>query len=270
MSGEINATSSFFRKDEEVILSMEKVGMTFQGKQTVRALDNITLDVHNGEFIGILGPSGCGKTTLLSIIAGIYPPTDGLAQMEGQNITGMDWRRALIFQTPTLYPWKSVYENIAFGPRMRKLPSKLIDERVKKYIELVGLTEFTEAKPYELSGGMKQRTALARALVNEPSLILMDEPLGALDAFTRANMQVLVRDIWRKTKLTAILITHDVDEAIALCSRVIVLSDRPGRILSMFDVMLSNPLMGNPKDDEVFASSEYMSLRRKILNMISN
>jgi len=269
MSGEITANSSFFRKDEKVILSLKQVGMTFQGKQPLRALDNLSLDIHKGELVCILGPSGCGKSTLLSIIAGVYPATDGSVQMEGQEVVGMDWQRALIFQTPTLYPWKSVYENIAFGPKMRKLPKRQIEERVKKYVELVGLTDFVDAKPYELSGGMKQRTALARALVNEPSLILMDEPLGALDAFSRANMQVLIRDVWRKTNLTAVLITHDVNEALALGSRIIVLSSRPGCIVGMFDGMFTNPLMGNQNDDETFASSEYMSMRRRILDMIS-
>jgi len=145
---------------------------------------------------------------------------------------------------------------------MRKVPKKQIDDSVRKYIELVGLEDFTYAKPYELSGGMKQRASLARVLVNEPSVILMDEPLCALDAFTRINMQVFIRDIWRKIGMTTLLITHDIDEALALGSRVIVLSKRPGRIIGMFDSTFSQ------EDDELRASSEYVSMRRKIFDLI--
>ena len=268
MSGEINSANTFYKSDNEIILSLEKVEMYFHGKQTVYVLSDFSLDVHKGEFICILGPSGCGKSTLLSVIAGIYPATEGSIKINGQTVTGMDWHRAIMFQTPTLYPWLNVYENVAFGPKVRKIPKKEFDPIVKKYINLAGLDDFINAKPYELSGGMKQRTALARALVNEPSVILMDEPLGALDAFTRKKMQVFIRDIWRRTGMTVLLITHDVDEALVLGSRVIVLSERPGRIIGMFDAMFSKPLMGTAEDDEIFASNEYMSIRRRILDMI--
>ena len=268
MSGEISPSDTFYKSDEEIILSLEKVGMCFSGKQNVHALSDFSLNVHKGEFICILGPSGCGKSTLLSIIAGIYPATEGSVQIEGKPIAGMDWHRAIMFQTSTLYPWLSVYDNIAFGPKVRKVPKKQIDDSVRKYIELVGLKDFTYAKPYELSGGMKQRASLARVLVNEPSVILMDEPLCSLDAFTRSLMQVFIRDIWRKIKMTTLLITHDIDEALSLGSRVIVLSKRPGRIIGMFNAMFSRSLMGTPEDDELRASGEYVSMRRKIYDLI--
>ncbi|NLI20053.1 MAG: ABC transporter ATP-binding protein [Clostridiales bacterium] len=260
--------SRFFRSDEAVILSVDRLQMRYGGKRAVETLDDFSLDVHKGEFICILGPSGCGKSTLLSVVAGILRPTGGSVTMNGRPITGMDWHRTLMFQSPTLYPWLSAYDNVAFGPRMRRMPRAAVDERVRRYLELVGLTEFAAAKPYELSGGMKQRVALARALVSEPSVILMDEPFGALDAFTRTNMQVLIRDIWRKHNNTLLLITHDVDEALALASRVVVMSARPGRLVGMFDAMFSHPLTGTAEDDAVRASDEYVKLRRAILNLI--
>ena len=270
MISNITFLETFYKCDEEVILSLEKVDMYFQGKQNVYVLSNFSLDVHKGEFICILGPSGCGKSTLLSIIAGIFQQTNGSVKINGQPIIGMDWHRAIMFQTPTLYPWLNVYENVAFGLKVRNVPKKEIKEKVEKYIELVGLNNFINLKPYELSGGMKQRAALARVLANEPSIILMDEPLGALDAFTRNKMQILVRDVWRKTGMTALLITHDVDEAMALGSRIIVLSQRPARIIGMFDAMFTRPLVGTVEDDEIFASIEYMSIRRKILDLIDD
>ena len=270
MSGKINPTSVFFRSNEQIVLSLKQVDMYFSGKQPLCALSDFSLDAHKGEFICILGPSGCGKSTLLSIIAGIYPASSGSVQMDGHDIIGLDWHRSIIFQTPTLFPWLSVYGNIVFGPKVRKIPRKQQAFTAKKYLELVGLGDFAKAKPYELSGGMKQRVALARALVNEPSIILMDEPLGALDAFTRNNMQILIRDIWRKTNMTALLITHDVDEALALASRIIVMSPRPGRIVGMFDAMFSQPLIGTAADDKVRASNEYMSIRRNIMDLIDD
>jgi taurine transport system ATP-binding protein len=165
----IDTLSSFFRDDREVVLSLNHVQMRYGGKRAVEALDDFSLEVHKGEFICILGPSGCGKSTLLSIVAGILHPTGGTAKMNGETIVGMDWHRTMMFQSPTLYPWLSAYDNVAFGPKMRHLPKAEIDRRVKSYLDLVGLSEFAKAKPYELSGGMKQRVALARALVNEPA-----------------------------------------------------------------------------------------------------
>ena len=270
MGKQLDDTSSFYKSDEEVILSLKQVDVTFQLKKTkVTAVSDFSLDIHKGELVCILGPSGCGKTTLLSVIAGILPATGGTVRMGGADIVGMDWQRAIIFQSPTLYPWKSVYENIAFGLKLRKVPKQQIEERVKMYLELVGLEEFTDAKPYELSGGMKQRTALARALVGEPAVILMDEPLGALDAFTRSNMQYLIRDVWKKTGMTALLVTHDINEALALGSRIIVMSGRPGKVLGMFDGMFSIPFNGTEDDDRIIFSDEYISLRRGLLNLIN-
>jgi len=268
MQSESSGSSAFYRSDKEVILSLRHVEKIFAGKPPICALSDFSLDVHKGEFISILGPSGCGKSTLLSIVAGIYPATKGTVLLEGQPITKPDWQRSMMFQTPTLYPWLNIYDNIAFGPKMRKVPKKQIDSSVRKYTELVGLNDFIHSKPYELSGGMKQRAALARALVNEPAIVLMDEPLGALDAFTRSNMQMFILDVWRKTGMTALLITHDVDEALTLGSKVVVLSARPGHVIGEFSTMYSHPLTGTSEDDELRSSDEYMGLRRKVLDLI--
>jgi len=265
-----DAPPDFFHSDREVVLSLRGIEMVFPGDPPVTALSSFSLDIHKGEFVCILGPSGCGKSTLLSIIAGFLRPTSGVALVEGEPIVGMDRHRGMMFQSPTLYPWLDIYNNVAFGPQVQGVPKAEYDPKVRKYIDMVGLRDFVNAKPYELSGGMRQRTALARALVNEPSIILMDEPLGALDALTRNSMQVQIRDIWRETGMTALLITHDVDEALSLASRIVVMSARPGRIIGQFDAMFAHPLTGTDEDDLVRASDEYISTRRNILNLIGN
>jgi taurine transport system ATP-binding protein len=259
------------KKDtENTLLSLRQVNYQYPGtrdKDGVTALQSITLDVSEREFIGILGPSGCGKSTLLRIIAGFLHPTSGEVRMDGEVIKGPDWHRGVIFQSPTLYAWLNVKDNIAFGLKMRKIP---VGERytlTKKYIDLVGLTGFESNRPYELSGGMKQRVALARTLVNHPRILLMDEPFGALDAFTRQNMQSLVRKIWHQTENTVFLITHDVDEALRLATRIVVLSDRPGRILDEFHADFTNRISaGDPELDG--CRSEYRKLKKDILKLI--
>ena len=224
-------------KDNEYVVTLEDINLRYSGeKGEVLALEDINLDIREGEFICVLGPSGCGKSTLLKIIAGFHKPSDGEAKMDNKIINGADYERGVVFQAPPLYPWLNIYDNVAFGLKMRKVDKAKLDELVKKYLEVVGLKEFGKQKPYELSGGMKQRASLARVLVNQPRMILMDEPFGALDAFTRQNMQSLIRDIWMKNNSTIFLITHDVDEALALGTRVLVMSSRPGKILKEFNV----------------------------------
>ena len=201
---------------DEVVISIQHASLEYNSERgKVLALKDANLDIKRGEFICVLGPSGCGKSTLLNIIAGFHKPTSGCAKMGDEEIDGPNWKRGVVFQTPPLYPWLNIYDNIAFGPRKRKLPKDQIERDVNKYIELVGLKDFKNQKPYELSGGMRQRASLARVLVNQPEMILMDEPLGALDALTRTNMQSLIREIWSKTNNTVFFITHDVDEALS-------------------------------------------------------
>lgn len=254
---------------EEVVVSIKNASLEYNSeKGKVLALKEANLDIKKGEFICVLGPSGCGKSTLLNIIAGFHKPTSGCAMMGTEEINGPNWKRGVVFQTPPLYPWLNIYENIAFGPKKRKLPKDQIEHEVNKYIELVGLKDFKKQKPYELSGGMRQRASLARVLVNQPEMILMDEPLGALDALTRTNMQALIRKIWNKTGNTVFFITHDVDEALALATRVIVMSARPGRIVKEFHTDFTYDIDG-PNQEAARYSREYMLIREEILNIIN-
>ncbi|WZL79137.1 ABC transporter ATP-binding protein [Eubacteriales bacterium mix99] len=251
------------------ILSLCDVNVRYPGKEGgIQALQSIRLTVRPGEFIGILGPSGCGKSTLMRILAGFMPPSSGEARMDDRIIQGPDWRRGVIFQEPTLYAWLDVRENIAFGLKMRKFPKEERQRLTKEYIELVGLTGFERSKPYELSGGMKQRVCLARALVNQPDVLLMDEPFGALDALTRRNMQKLTREIREKTGSTVLLVTHDVDEALCLATRILVMSARPGRILSEFRTDFIRRFSQGEEGVEYLP--EYRELREKILAILQN
>ncbi len=256
-------------EDEKIIVSIKNATLEYDSeKGKVIALQNANLDIKKGEFICVLGPSGCGKSTLLNIIAGFHQPSQGSATMEGEEIKKPDWKRGVVFQTPPLYPWLNVYENVAFGPKKRKLDKKIIEENVNKYLDIVGLSDFHDKKPYELSGGMRQRASLARVLVNEPEMILMDEPLGALDALTRTNMQSLIRKIWSKTGNTIFFITHDVDEALCMATRVIIMSSRPGRIVKEFHTEFTYDI-GGPNQEAVKYSREYMEIREEILSIIN-
>jgi len=248
------------------LLSVNSVEFRYSGKKDeVTALREISFTMETGDFLCVLGPSGCGKSTLLKLIAGFLKPTEGDIRMGHRPIQGPDWHRGVVFQAPTLYSWLNVQENIAFGLKMRKFPKDKIHTVTQRYIELVGLSGFEKKKPYELSGGMKQRVSLARVLVNQPEILLMDEPLGALDALTRQNMQALVRRIWRETGNTVLLITHDVDEALALGTRIMILSSRPGRILNEFHPDFTRRFFSGD-GEKVPYLPEYRELREKILN----
>ena len=255
--------------EKKSIVRIQNISKTYQAENgEVEALKGINFDVKEGEFISIIGPSGCGKTTTLKIIAGFHQPTEGTAMMGDTPITGPSADRGVVFQTPTLYPWLNIYQNVEYGPKMRKVPKDEREADVKKYLELVGLKDFAKQKPYELSGGMKQRASLARVLVNQPKMILMDEPFGALDALTRQNMQTLIREIWNKTGNTIFLITHDVDEALALATRVIVMSSRPGRIVKEFHTDFTYDIVGTNQESAKY-TQEYMHIREEILSIIN-
>ncbi len=257
-------------KPEGNVVTIKNAYLKYAGeKGSLTALENINLEIKKGEFICVLGPSGCGKSTLLNIIAGFHHPTQGEARMGDTPIIGPDWHRGVVFQSPTLYPWMNIYRNVAYGPKMRHLPKSEIKEKVEKYLELVGLKDFARQKPYELSGGMKQRASLARVLVNQPNMILMDEPFGALDALTRQNMQTLIREIWTKTGNTIFLITHDVDEALALATRVLVMSARPGRIVREFNTEFTYDIGGTNQEAYKYTKA-YMDIREEILNIINS
>jgi ABC-type nitrate/sulfonate/bicarbonate transport system ATPase subunit len=201
------------------------------GGRSTHALGPIDLTIEPGEFVVIVGPSGCGKSTLLSLLAGFLQPSEGQVLIDGQPIDGPDPRRGIVFQQPNLYPWYSVRENVALGPRLRGASKSERHAIADEHLRLVGLSEFAAAKPYELSGGMQQRTQIARVLANDPDLMLLDEPFGALDAMTRERLQSELHRIWRGSGKSAVFITHSVDEAVFLGSRVLVMSPRPGRIV---------------------------------------
>jgi NitT/TauT family transport system ATP-binding protein len=211
-------------------LSVADVSHAFDIRGTaLPVLDHVDLDLVPGEFVALLGPSGCGKSTLLRLVAGLEPQGSGALLVDGVPIRGPDPSRLLVFQDPTLYPWRTVRGNVALGLEARGL-RKAQEARIDDALRLVGLTKFADAYPHQLSGGMAQRTALARAMVNEPRLLLLDEPLGKLDALTRLAMQGELVRLWHEKGFTALLVTHDVEEALVLAARVIVLSDRPARI----------------------------------------
>jgi NitT/TauT family transport system ATP-binding protein len=222
--------------------------------QTINALSDAHLTIRKGEFICLIGASGCGKSTLLRIIAGFEQPSSGEALMWGKPITGPDPTRGMVFQDYALFPWLTVRENIGFGPQSRGLPRTVVKDTVDRFVDLVGLGRFANAYPHQLSGGMKQRVAIARVLANDAELVLMDEPFGALDAMTRERLQDELLDIWQRTGLTVVFVTHAIEEAIFLADRVVVMTPGPGRIES--DNRLE---LVRPRD---VASPEFNDIRR--------
>lgn len=215
--------------------------------ETVTALSGVDLTITPGSFISLIGPSGCGKSTLLRLIAGLIHPDSGTLSLDGAPIEAPGSDRGFMFQEHNLFPWRTIYENIAFGLKARGI-FKAERERVQEYIDLVGLDGFEHYYPHQLSGGMCQRASLARALVGRPSVLLLDEPLGALDAFTRMNMQEEIQRIWKEEAMTMIMVTHDVDEAVYLSDKIVVMTPRPGKITKIVDVQLSRPRARSSED----------------------
>jgi NitT/TauT family transport system ATP-binding protein len=242
----INDLTQEFKKDDGSVLT---------------ALDHISLEVADKEFVCILGPSGCGKTTLLRLIAGLTTARTGSIVLDGDEMQGPSPKIGFVFQEYSLFPWRTVIDNIAFGLEMKGMPKEERYRIAEQYLELVNLTSFKTSYPSELSGGMRQRVAVARALALDPVLLLMDEPFGALDAQTRNMLQTEILDIWEKTKKTIVFITHSVDEAVYLADRIIVLSPRPGRVCKIVPIDLPRP-----RDR---TSVEFATLRRNILDLIS-
>ncbi|MET0998442.1 MAG: ABC transporter ATP-binding protein [Marmoricola sp.] len=208
---------------------------------SVQALDTIDLTIEPGQFVCLAGPSGCGKTTLLRLIAGFMTPSQGEVRVGGQRVTRPSAERGVVFQQPMLYPWLSVRSNVELGPKLRGVKAGVRRKEAERFLEMVGLTDFAERRPYELSGGMQQRCQIARVLTNDPDIVLMDEPFGALDALTRERLQNELLEIWRATGKTILFITHSVDEAVFLGTRVMVMSPRPGRIVLDEDAAFSAP-----------------------------
>jgi NitT/TauT family transport system ATP-binding protein len=243
---EINNITRVFRKE---------------GAPETLALDNVSLNINDKEFVCFVGPSGCGKTTLLRIIAGLDTPDSGEILLDGAKISIPDSKRGMVFQEYSLFPWRNVTENIIFGPEMKGIPRKQAKEDTEKYLELVGLTQFRNSFPHELSGGMRQRVAIARALANEPEVLLMDEPFGALDAQTRNALQYQLLDIWDKKHITILFVTHSVDEAVFLADRIVIMTARPGKIKEVINVDLPRP--------RIRTSPEANQLRTTVLKLLS-
>jgi taurine transport system ATP-binding protein len=233
----------------------------------VHALSDIDLVIEPGEFVCVAGPSGCGKTTLLQLLAGFTTPTEGSITIDGKPITAPGPERGVVFQQSNLYPWLSVLGNVELGPRLRGVDKTRRRADAHRYLDLVGLRDFVQRRPYELSGGMQQRCQIARVLANDPEIVLMDEPFGALDALTRERLQLELLNIWRETHKTIFFITHSVEEAIFLGSRVIVMSARPGRIVFDEQVNFSREV-GRRLGAELRSLPQFTALRDEVSRKI--
>ena len=247
-------------------IEVKDVSITFgKGSSAHHAVDTTEITIEAGQFVCILGPSGCGKSTLLNAIAGYVKPTEGTLLVDGAEVDKPGPDRGMVFQQYSLLPWKTVYENVAFGPKMAGHSRVEAGSTANTFLELVGLKKFGDRYPAELSGGMQQRVGIARALANYPSVLLMDEPFGALDAQTRLMMQESLLDIWRKFGTTVVFVTHDVDEAVFLADRVLIMSTAPGRIIE--DVKIDLP---RPRSTDMASSPEYVQARQFCLDTIKS
>ncbi len=257
MAGEARNLSS-------VRVRIDNVYKTFysRGNETV-ALSGVSLDIHDNEFVSVVGPSGCGKSTLLNIIAGLTAPTEGKVYCDGREVTGTGTERGVVFQQYALFPWLTVKKNVMFALEMRGVKGKDAAAGAMKYLEMVDLVKFADHYPKELSGGMKQRVAIARAYAAEPEVLLMDEPFGALDAQTRTQLQTELLATWEREKKTCFFITHDVEEAIILAQRVVIMSARPGRIREIVEVNIPYP-----RTQETKLTPEFNALKNHIWSQV--
>ncbi len=234
-------------------------------KGDVQAMKDVNINVMENEFVSIVGPSGCGKSTLLRMIGGLDTATSGKIVIQDRDIIGPGADRGMVFQSYTLFPWMTVGDNIKFGLKLRKMPADQQEEILNKYLKIIKLEKFRDSYPRELSGGMKQRVAIARALANSPEVLLMDEPFSALDPQTKADMQLLMRQIWQEEKPTVIFVTHDIEEAVFLSSKIYVLTQRPGTVKADVPVLLPYDRDLSLKDTD-----EFIELRRKVNQLIEH
>jgi NitT/TauT family transport system ATP-binding protein len=252
-------------------IEVEGLGKTFRRKDLeTHALDAVDLQVGSGEFLAVVGPSGCGKSTLLRLIAGLIPPSAGRVVIDGQSVSGPQTQLGIVFQKPVLLEWRTVLGNVLLQAEMRRLDASAYLERARRLLSAVGLGDFEDRYPHELSGGMQQRAAIVRALIHDPPLLLMDEPFGALDALTREQMRIDLEELWLSTQKTVVFITHSIDEAVLLADRVMVMSPRPGRIERTIDVDLPRPrgleARGLAKFDQAVAAITDIFLARGVLH----
>lgn len=252
------------RDNRAVRLQVRDLGKVFgEGEQSVTALKDVNLEIRESEFVMIVGPSGCGKTTLINIIGGLERQSSGQVLLDGKPISGPGADRGMVFQGYSLFPWLTVQKNVEFGLKMKNISAPWRADAARRYIRLVGLEGFENALPKQLSGGMKQRVAIARTLANEPEILLMDEPFGALDAQTRVVMQELLAKIRRETNTTILFITHDIDEAVLLGDRVYVMSRRPGSVRDVLEVNLPGERSHNS-----LVLPEFLEIKKQIMDML--
>ncbi|WP_243344446.1 ABC transporter ATP-binding protein [Anaerococcus sp. AGMB09787] len=248
------------REDLDVKLKIDNVYKEYTTRKgKVIALNGVNLDIKENEFICVVGPSGCGKSTLLNNIAGLDTPTSGTIYLDGKPIEGTGVERGVVFQQYALFPWRTVLKNVMFGLEIKNVPKDEAEQIARKYIKSVGLEGFEDSYPKELSGGMKQRVAIARAYAVNPEVLLMDEPFGALDAQTRVQLQQELLNTWQNEKKTCFFITHDVEEAVILAQRVVIMSARPGRIKRIVDIDIPYP-----RTQEIKTSPRFVELKNEI------
>jgi NitT/TauT family transport system ATP-binding protein len=260
------AVADRFRRlrDRPVVLEASGLGLRYgEGTAAYTALHDVSFCVHRREFLAVIGPSGCGKSTLARLIAGLETPTAGEIRLDGRPVRGPGPDRGMVFQGYTLFPWLTVTGNVMFGPRLSGIGRSLAEVEARQWVDLVGLRDFADAWPNQLSGGMKQRVAIARALANRPRVLLMDEPFGALDAQTRARMQRHLLAIWAAVDVTIVFITHDLDEAILLADRILVLKAGPGEVLDLVEVPVPHP-----RSPAQALSPEFLATRRHLDQLI--
>lgn len=250
------------------VITINQAQVTYSSqKEAVLALEPINLSINKGEFVCLVGPSGCGKSTLLKLMAGYLKPTQGNIRMNGKIIEGADWQKGVVFQSSTLFPWLNVRQNIEYGLKVRKIDKQKRSMAVASILEKINMIDVANRYPFELSGGMKQRISMARSLVNQPELLLMDEPFGALDALTRLQMQSLMRNIWSVSQQTIFLITHDIEEALSLGTRILVMSKAPGQIIESFPIHYGQKALDNGSN-QIVIDEDFIRLKESILQKI--
>ncbi len=251
-------------KKRPKVLEIDGVGRVFQSaKGPVQALRDVSFDVMRREFVSVIGPSGCGKSTLNRILAGLDEPSSGEVRLDGKRVVDPGAERGMVFQGYTLFPWLDVRHNVMFGLKMKGIKKAVAEEQAERWLEVVGLTQFAEHYPSQLSGGMKQRVAIARALANEPRVLFMDEPFGALDAQTRCSMQTHLLRIWAEEDVTVLFVTHDLDEAVLLSDRIVVLGAHPGHIQQIIEVPVERP-----RSTEQLLTGHFLATKKRLEELI--